>query len=77
MKENGLELSGEKTSVILFNNGENSKSLPELELDGKILNYKQNITLLGLYITTKLNWSLHIENVITKARKRLHVLKNS
>ena len=38
MKENGLELSGEKTCFILFDNGEN----PHLELDGQILNYKQN-----------------------------------
>ena len=29
MKENGLELSGEKTCLILFNNGENPKRLPQ------------------------------------------------
>ena len=39
--ENGLELSGEKTGLILLNNGENPKSLPQLELDSHILNYKQ------------------------------------
>ena len=58
-----------------FNNGENPKSLPEIELDGQLLNYKQNTKFLGVYITTKLNWRLHIENVINKARKRLYVLK--
>ena len=35
MKENGLELSGEKTCLMLFNNGENPKRLPQLELDGQ------------------------------------------
>ena len=40
MKDNGLELSGEKTCLILFSNGENSKRLPQLELNGQILNYK-------------------------------------
>ena len=49
MKENGLELSGEKTCLILFNNGEHPKSLPQLELDGQILNYKQNTKFLGVY----------------------------
>ena len=56
MKENGLELSGEKTCLMLFNNGENPKSLLQLELDGQILNYKQNTKFLGVCITTKLNW---------------------
>ena len=60
---------------MLFNNGEISKSLPQIELDGQLLNYKQNTKFLGVYITTKLNWRLDIENVITKARKRLNFLK--
>ena len=30
---------------------------------------------MGVYITTKLNWRLHIENIINKARKRLNFLK--
>ena len=47
MKENSLELSGEKTCLTLFNNGENAKRLPQLELDGQILNYKQNTNLWG------------------------------
>ena len=74
MKENGLELSGEKTSLILFNNEENPKCVLQMELDGQILNYKQNTKFLEVCITTKLNWRLHVENLITKARKILHFL---
>ena len=70
-KDNGFELSGEKTCLMLFNNGENPKSLPQIELDGQLLNYKQNTKFLGVYITTK----LHTENLINKARKRLNFLK--
>ena len=40
MKENGFEWSREKTCLMLFNNGENPKSLPQIELDGHLLNYK-------------------------------------
>ena len=72
MKDNGFELSREKTCLTLFNNEENPKSLPQIELDGQLLNYKQNTKCLGVYITTKLKWRLHIENVINKARKRLN-----
>ena len=60
---------------MLFNNGGNPKSLRQIELDGQLLNYKQNTKFLGVYITTKLNWRLHIENLINKAIKRLNFLK--
>ena len=74
MKDNGFELSREKTCLMLFNNGENPKSLPQIELYSQLLNYKQNTKFLGVYITTKLNWRLHIENLINKATKRLNFL---
>ena len=50
-------------------------SSAQIELDGQLLNYTQNTKFLGEYITTKLNWRLHIENLINKATKRLIVLK--
>ena len=50
IKANGFELSREKTCLILFNKGENLKSLPQTELHGQLLNYKQNIKFLGVYI---------------------------
>ena len=66
MKDNSFELSREKTCLVLFNNGKDPKSLPQIEL-GQLLNYKQNTKFLGVYITTKLNWRLHFENLINKA----------
>ena len=50
------------------------KAYLKIELDGQLLKYKQNTTFLGVYVTTKLNWRLHIENLINKARKRLNFL---
>ena len=76
MKDNSFELPREKTCLMmLFDNGENPKSLPQIELDGQLLNYKQNTKFLGVYITTELNWRLHIENLINKAWKQLNSLK--
>ena len=46
------------------------KILPQLELDGQLLIYKQNTKFWGVFLTTKLNWGPSIENVITKARTR-------
>ena len=51
MKDNDFELSREKTCLMLFNNGENPKSLSQTELDGQLLNYKQNTKFLGVEAT--------------------------
>ena len=75
MKDTVFEISREKTCLMLFNNGENPKSLPQIELDGQLLNCEQNTKFFGVYITTKLNWRLHTENLINKARNQLNFLK--
>ena len=40
IKENSFELSQEKTCLMLFNNGDYPKNLPQVKLDGQLLNYK-------------------------------------
>ena len=49
--------------------------LPQLELKAQILNYKQYTMFGCVSVTTKLNCRLHIDNLITEARKRLNFLK--
>jgi ribonuclease HI len=75
MRSNGLEFSAEKTCLMLFNNGESPKSLPEFSLDGQILQYQKQVKFLGIIFTPKLNWRIHIENLISKVQKRLNFLK--
>jgi len=62
-----LNYHRKRCALMLFNNGENLKSFPQIV--GQLLNYKQNTKFLGVYIITKLNWRLHIENLFNKARK--------
>ena len=70
MVKNGSEWSQEMMRLLIFNTGEeNLKNVPQLEVDGQIINYKQNTKLRGGgSLITKLRWRLHTENVITKAR---------
>ena len=75
MIENGLELSGDKTCLMLFNNGKNPPYVPVFELNGKTLQYKSTVKFLGIILTPKLNFKTHIETLVTKARKRLNLLK--
>ena len=37
MKDNGFELSREKTCLMLFNNGENPKNLPQIDDDDELM----------------------------------------
>jgi hypothetical protein len=75
MYQNGMELSGEKTCLMFFNNGQKTVNLPKMEINGNQLNYESKVKFLGVYFTPKLNWKVHIEDLITKARKRLNFLK--
>ena len=75
MVRNGLLFSAEKTHMILFNAGTNPINLPLFKLENNVLQYKDTIKFLGLYITSKLSWSKHIEYILTKARKSLNFLK--
>ena len=75
MRENGLQLSGEKTVLMLFNNGKDSPKLPKLSLGNEVLQYKDHVKFLGVYFSRNLSWKMHIEHLITKARKNLNLLK--
>ena len=75
MTANGLTISTEKTNLILFNAGEHLINLPTFKLYDTPLIYKNNTKFLGLTLTSKLSWSLHIENILSKARKNLNIIK--
>ena len=75
MTSNGLTISTEKTNLMLFNAGTQPTSLPLFTLYNTPLEYKNNTKFLGLTLSSKLSWSLHIENILTKARKNLNVIK--
>ena len=75
MATNGLSLSQEKTNMILFNSGDSPANLPIFHLDGKPLDYKQNVKFLGVIFTQKLTWNMYFDHMLTKARKSLNMLK--
>ena len=75
LSENGMTLSVEKTHMMLFNSGNNPEKLPVFKIEDKIVIYKDTVKFLGVYLTPKLSWNIHIENILTKARKSLNLLK--
>ena len=75
MTTNGLALSSEKTAMMLFNSGENPENLPKFKINDTVLEYKKSVKFLGVIFTCKLTWTLHIEHILTKARKGLNFIK--
>lgn len=75
MFDNGLTLSSEKTKMMLFNNGQNPSILPTFKLGTDTLNYADSVKFLGIHFSSKLSWNLHIDYIITKARKSLNFMK--
>ena len=75
MKTNGLEFSVEKTNLILFSNCQQSERLPSISLDGKNLEYVNEVKFLGVIFTKKLCWKKHIEHLCFKAVKSLNLLR--
>ena len=73
IKENGLELSREKTCLMRFNNGENPKCLPQLKLVLHLKLPAEYKVYGGMH-----NYQVELEVIYwkcnTKARKRLHFL---
>ena len=75
MRENGFELSTEKTHLLLFNNGSNANNLPKIQINGSELIYKKETKFLGVIFNNKLSWKPHIDYLVNKARTRLNLLK--
>ena len=75
MKHNGLSLSIEKTNMILFNSGSNPEKMPTFTVGNTPIKYVTQVKFLGVLFTSKLSWNKHIDNLLTKARKTLNLIK--
>ncbi len=73
-KNNKIEFSTIKTKYIIISNS-HLQNYPDLYMDNSILERVSNYKQLGLYIDQNLNWESHINYIIHKTRKLIHMLK--
>ena len=73
--QNGLSLAIDKTKLMLFNSGLNPNFLPQLKIQNIALQYTEHIKFLGVTLTPKLNWNMHIKDMLNKAASGLNILK--
>ena len=73
LSQSGLRVNEEKTEICLFYR----KDCPpvKIPINGNEINSKKNIKVLGVYFDSKLDWHLHIQTSITKAKKALQAIK--
>ena len=77
-KANLLTINLEKTECLLFHRN-NSKSPPnlELELGTHTIKSTDQVKFLGLWIDTKLQWTLHTNTLLMKLKQNTNLLKVS
>jgi hypothetical protein len=74
-KTNGFNFSTNKTKVMIFTKKRKIGDLPELFLNGSLLEYVKEHKFLGMILDNKLNWKKHIQDIKTKTKLKVNLLK--
>ena len=74
-KNNGMKINYKKTKVMTFNPCTSIDFMPELCLDNNDLEVVDEVRLLGLIIRSDLKWVSNTENMVSKANKKLWILR--
>jgi hypothetical protein len=75
---NKLSINLNKTCYILFRSRikELERRLPELKINDTIIKQVDSTKFLGIHIDSKLNWHLHVNNILTKIKQNLFFFKS-
>ena len=74
-ENNKAKLNEKKTQVMIFNPTKNYQFGIRLNLNGKLLETVNQVTLLGTIISTDLSWSSNTKYIVRKAYQRLEIVK--
>ncbi|XP_062714697.1 uncharacterized protein LOC134291220 [Aedes albopictus] len=72
----GLNVNPSKTTVVPFTR-KRQISITNLKLKGTLLELSSTVKYLGIHLDSKLNWNLHLEQVIGKATNALWISKKT
>ena len=72
---NQMKINYKKTKLVLFNPCKKLDFIPALSLSGQEIEVVEEIRLLGLVIRSDGRWSSNTKNMISKANKRLWILR--
>jgi ribonuclease HI len=75
-KENGLTFNPTKTTTVLFTRSRRNVQEPKLIMEGKALEYSNEMKYLGVTINKRLSWTTHVTERTKKAGKLLNMVRN-
>ncbi|XP_057339514.1 uncharacterized protein LOC130677013 [Microplitis mediator] len=74
LKERGLEISPEKTVLMVFSR-KRKREVIRVKIEGKNIEESEETKFLGININNKLNWNSHISAIKTKAKQCNNIIK--
>ena len=74
-KQNEMQINFKKTKIIVFNPCTKKDFMPELTIENYQLEVVEEVKLLGLVITSDMRWSANTANMVSKANKRMWILR--
>ena len=74
-KDNKFQLNPKKCKELRINFTKQSHSYEPVRINNQCLELVKSAKILGMLITNDLKWNCHIENIVSKASKRLYLLK--
>ena len=72
---NNMSLNTSKTKELLVYRGREELDIPRITINGDVIERVSCAKLLGCHIMSNLSWEDHIANLVSKASRRLHLLR--
>ena len=76
MEDNKLALNQDKSQIMIWTKDDRERRHFSIELEGKLIKHKKEVTILGNLLSETLKWDAHIsKNVIPSLRNRVRTLR--
>ena len=62
-----------KEIIISFSHGKLGNKVPDIPIEGKIVERVDHVKLLGTTLSNDLTWKKHVDNIVKKAGKRIYM----
>ena len=73
--DNNMSLNASKTKELLVYYGREELDIPRITINGDVIERVSCAKLLGCHIMSNQSWEDHIANLVSKASRRLHLLR--
>ena len=73
--DNDMKLNFKKTKMMIFNPCTSIDFVPQFALDDQEIEVVEEMRVLGITITSDMKWATNTHNMVTKANKKLWVLR--